>query len=142
MPTIVKKECTQKFWYYFTNSSTYYSLLFGEPQFLHSKATLSCFHPCNAIEMKKKYNLQTFIILELIKHYFTIMMLHVLCLVTRSKLSHFITQNWRVLFENFGVEGSRCFGVFFSHLWKKPKVKVKTMFGHKEFGDHFKKKIT
>jgi hypothetical protein len=69
MPTIVKKECTQIFWYYFTNSSTYYSLLFGEPQFLHNKATLSCFHPCNAIEMKK-ITIYKLLIHELIKTLF------------------------------------------------------------------------
>jgi hypothetical protein len=29
--------------------------------------------------------------------------------------------------------------VFFVHLWKMIQGGVKTMFGHKEFGGHFKK---
>jgi hypothetical protein len=29
--------------------------------------------------------------------------------------------------------------VSFVHLWKKIQGEAKTMFGHKEFGDHFKK---
>jgi hypothetical protein len=36
---------------------------------------------------------------------------------------------------NFHMFGSRG---FYAHLWKRFKFKVKTMFGHREFGDHFK----
>jgi hypothetical protein len=41
----------------------------------------------------------------------------------------------------FGGLKFQCFGykVFPTHLWKISKVKVKIMFGHREFGGHFKK---
>jgi hypothetical protein len=43
-----------------------------------------------------------------------------------------------------GIRGEFKFQMFgykvsFVHLWKKIKGGVKTMFGHKEFGGHFKK---
>ncbi len=58
-------------------------------------------------------------------------------------MSHFLLHKiegyhggiWGGVFE-FQMFGYR---VSFAHLWKKIQGEVKTMFGHMEFGGHFKK---